>query len=123
MGAFCGCTPAVGFHGALAIAAATIFRLNRMWAWVGSRVSNFLILPFIVITEIQLAHRVRAGSFVELTRQDVLDKGSGLLVDWLLGCLIVGPVVAVAAGAVAYAVVGFKRTRARRPAPTSESQP
>lgn len=93
-----------------------------MWAWIGSRVSNFLILPFIVITEIQLAHRVRTGSFVELTREDVLDKGFALLGDWLLGCLLVGPVVGLVTGALAYAAVRFKRTRGGPRPPTSGSR-
>ncbi len=119
-GAFVGCTPAVGFHGGLAVALATVLRLNRLWAWLGSRVSNFVILPFIAIGEIQLAHRLRAGTFVSLNSKDVLDKGGALLVDWSLGCLILGPVIAALTGWLAYTVMRLKRERARLRLVTSQ---
>lgn len=115
MGAFCGCTPALGFHGLVAIGAASLLRLNRLWAWIGSRVSNFLILPFIVLAEVQLAHRIRAGAWVQISSDDVLDKAGSLLWDWVLGCLIVGPLIAALTGSLAYAVVAFKRRLAARP--------
>lgn len=112
VGAFAGCTPAVGFHGGLAVALASVFRLNRLWAFVGSRVSNFLLLPWIVLAEIELAHRVRTGAFVTLEVDDVLEHGSALLFDWCLGAVPVGLVVAALAGSLAYTWMRFRRTRA-----------
>ncbi len=94
-----------------------------MWAWIGSRVSNFLILPLIVLAEVQIAHRLRVGVWVEFSSDDVVGKAGSLLVDWVLGCLIVGPVVAALTGGFAYAVVGFKRTRAARLPLSSGSPP
>src|SRR5689334_4218671 len=58
VGVFAGCTPAVGVHGPLALGLATLFRKNRLWAWLGSRISNMIILPFIAIAEVQVAHRL-----------------------------------------------------------------
>ena len=62
IGAFAGCTPAIGFHGGLALALATLFKKNRLFAWLGSRISNMVFLPFIVIAEVQVAHYARTGT-------------------------------------------------------------
>ncbi|HSQ63792.1 MAG TPA: DUF2062 domain-containing protein, partial [Polyangiaceae bacterium] len=71
LGVFAGCTPALGLHGWIAVGAATLFRLNRLYAFLGSRVSSVFVLPWIVLCEVQLAHRVRTGSFLALTKSDV----------------------------------------------------
>ena len=117
VGAFAGCTPAVGFHGGLAVAGASLLRLNRLWAFVGSRVSNFLVFPWIVMAEIQLAHRARSGSWVSLTRENVLSNASALLADWCLGSIAVGAVVAVFCGALAHGWASARAHRARRARP------
>jgi len=123
VGVFAGCTPIVGLHGVLAVALATALRLNKLWAFLGSRVSNLTIFPWIVLAEVQIAHRVRTGAWVAITVDDVLAHGKELLLDWLLGMIPVGGALAVAIGGMAYLVARFKarRTRAPRPPPSSGS--
>jgi uncharacterized protein (DUF2062 family) len=104
VGVFAGCTPAIGFHGWIAVGLATLLRLNRLWAFLGSRVSTFFILPWIALAEVELAHRIRVGRWAALTVDTVLHEAPGLLVDWLAGALAVGGALAALLGTVAYLV-------------------
>jgi len=126
-GVLAGCTPIVGTHGIIAIAIATAFRLNKLWALLGSRTSNTLIFPWIVLAQVQLSHRIRTGAWLALTVDDVLGRWRGFLLDWLLGMIPVGAGLAVAFGTAAYVVSSLVvRIKARRrpappPPPSSES--
>jgi uncharacterized protein (DUF2062 family) len=110
LGAFAGCSPAIGFHGPLAIGLATLARKNRLFAWLGSRISNMLMLPFIALAEVQVAHRLRTGSFVELTTDNALELAPKLLLDWCLGMFPVGGAIGLVMGFSAY---GLARRRDR----------
>lgn len=123
IGVFCGCTPAVGFHGWVAIAAATVLKLNRLWAWIGSRISNILILPFIVWAEIDIAHWTRTGEHVVFDKHHVLDEAHLLFLDWCIGCVIVGAALGTIFGVLAYFVWKIRRRPAPDPQPSSESPP
>jgi uncharacterized protein (DUF2062 family) len=131
IGAFAGCTPAMGFHGGLAIAAATLFKKNRLFAWLGSRVSNIVFLPFIVYAEVQVAHRLREGTWVEMTldRERALEQAGELLLDWCLGTIPVGIVIASLTGLLGWAWARRRDRREPRPSraelppPSSECAP
>ena len=120
LGAFCGCTPAVGFHGGLALFVATLFRKNRLFAWLGSRISNILILPFIAFAEVEVAHRIRAGEWVALDPHQALDQATGLLLDWCLGTIPVGGAIGGLLGLASWAVA---HRRARRRSREAEAHP
>ena len=120
LGAFVGSTPVIGLHGWIAVGLATAMRLNRLYAFLGSRVSSPFVLPFLVIAEIQLAHRARCGAFIALTRADVLAHARGMLLDWCIGTIPVGLAVGALVGAFGYIVTSM-RLRARRS--TSECPP
>jgi uncharacterized protein len=111
IGAFAGCTPAIGIHGGLAIALATLFKKNRLFAWLGSRISNMVFLPFIAIAEVQVSHRLRTGAWVELDRENAIDQAGTLLLDWCLGTIPVGIAIGVIMGVIAW---WFARRRDRR---------
>jgi uncharacterized protein (DUF2062 family) len=125
MGVFLGSTPAIGFHGWLAVGTATVFRLNRLYAFVGSRVSSPVVLPFIVIAEIEVAHRARCGAFIALTKGDVLAHARGLLLDWCLGAVPVGLALGVSFAALGYglALLRIRRKRLRDLRSSSECPP
>jgi len=102
VGVFAGCTPAVGVHGPLALGMATLFRKNRLFAWLGSRISNMIFLPFIAIAEVQLSHRVRTGSWAALDREHVFEKAHEMLLDWCLGTIPVGIVLGAVVGGISW---------------------
>ena len=115
IGAFAGCTPAIGVHGALAIGLATLFRKNRLFAWLGSRISNMVFLPFIAIAEVQVSHRVRTGEWVTLDREHAVDQAGTLLLDWCIGTIPVGVAVGFVMGMGSWALARRRdRRRAER---------
>ncbi len=120
LGVFIGCTPAMGLHGWLAVGAASLARLNRLFAFIGSRVSFFLLLPWITLCEVELGHHFRTGSFVALERSRIIDQAGSLLADWILGTLPVGSALALLLGLSAY---GIARSRASRKRRRTEHEP
>jgi uncharacterized protein (DUF2062 family) len=133
VGVFSGCTPFLGVHMWIALALATVLRLNRLWAFLGSRVSSNVLFVWIAFAEIELAHRVRVGQWAPLAPERALDHGRQLLGDWLVGAAFVGGVLAAALGFAAYfAAKRWQRERGGSvkphtpdapPPPSSESPP
>ncbi len=127
VGVFCGCTPFIGFHAIMAVAFATVLRLNRLWALVGSRVSFFLVLPWIILAEIQTGHRLRTGQWAQLTLRDAASNAKAWFDDWCIGTTPVGLALALVLGSVAYVLSArgllTPRTPAPAPAPSSGSPP
>jgi uncharacterized protein (DUF2062 family) len=104
VGAFIACTPLLGFHIWLALGLATIFKLNRLWAMIGSRLSTTPILLVTTFSEIQVAHRLRTGSWAAMTLHQAVARGPELLLDWAIGSVIIGLGVGAIAGLVAMTV-------------------
>jgi uncharacterized protein (DUF2062 family) len=128
VGVFSGCTPFIGLHAGIAILAATLLRLNRVWALVGSRVSFFLVLPGIILAEIQIGHRLRAGEWAALRWSNAVERANEWFTDWCLGSIPVGVALAFVLGATAYGVAKrfdtlTPRTPAPAPPPPSGSLP
>lgn len=112
LGVFVGCSPALGVHTLLALGLATLFRVNRLWTWIGSRMCNLVTLPFIVYAQVQVAHRLRTGAWMDLDRSKILEQVDTLFVDWLLGMLVVGSSLSLLFGLVAF--TGFTIRDRRR---------
>lgn len=112
IGVFVGCSPAVGFHGAVALFVATLFRKNRLFCWVGSRVCNVITLPFVVLAEIEIAHVLRTGQWLAIDREKILEQAPSLLLDWSIGLVPVGGVLALTLGMGSF-VLARRRDRKR----------
>ncbi len=112
----------------IALGLATALRLNRLWAFLGSRVSSNVLYVWLAFAEIQLAHRLRAGQWAPIAPAEVLAHGGELLLDWLLGAALIGAALAAVLGLLAYVLA--RRTTWLSPRspdeprpPTSESPP
>jgi hypothetical protein len=88
----------------LALGLATLLRLNRLWAFVGSRISSSFMFSLLAFTEIELAHRLRFGAWLALEPRDILHHWRELAGDWVLGCVPVGGALAVILGLSAYGI-------------------
>jgi uncharacterized protein (DUF2062 family) len=104
VGAFIACTPLVGLHLWLALGFATILKLNRLWAMIGSRLSTTPVFLVTTFAEIQLGHHLRTGGWAEISLHQALSKGRELALDWSIGSIIIGAGVAAGAGLVATAL-------------------
>jgi uncharacterized protein (DUF2062 family) len=126
LGVFAGCTPAIGFHTWVALGLATLFRKNRLIAWLGSRVSIMLFLPFIIYTEVGVAHLARTGSWVAIelsSGERAIAQARELLLDWCLGVFPVGAALGATLGAIAWAFARRRDRLARALAPATSPTP
>ena len=123
IGAFVGCTPAVGLRPWIAVGIATLVKKNRLFCYLGSHTSNIVFTPFITLAEIQLAHRVRTGAWMDLDRTHIIDQAPALLLDWCLGAVPVGLVLSAALGFGAYGIARRRDARAARALAVAEATP
>ena len=111
LGVFVGSSPAVGFHGGIALGVATLFRLNRIWCFLGSRISSIVILPWIALAEVQIAHYARERSWIALTKDELMAHRHELMLDWILGWLPVGIALGLLFGLLAAFVFDVRKRK------------
>jgi uncharacterized protein (DUF2062 family) len=121
VGVFSGCTPFLGLHMWIALGLATVFRLNRLWSLLGSRVSFTPIFAALTFCEIESGHCLRTGSWAALSANDATTHGRQLLGDWLLGAALLGGVLAAVLGLAAYGVARRHAANALEKKPLAQS--
>jgi uncharacterized protein (DUF2062 family) len=91
LGVFIGCSPFYGLHLAICWLAGKLLRLNRLKMYLAANISNPLMAPFLVLTELQTGAWIRRGSFHRLTLDTLRETGPWVFgADILIGSLIVG---------------------------------
>jgi uncharacterized protein (DUF2062 family) len=126
VGAFSACTPFLGFHLGIAVTLATLLRLNRPWAMIGSRATLGPVFVAVTFSEIELAHRLRTGQWAPIALRGALAHARELAIDWAVGTFLVGVPFAALFGLAAWAIARrWERLNPRRPdavrRPSSES--
>lgn len=115
LGALVGATPLVGLHAALAVPLAALLRLDARLAFLGTNVSLPFVMPVLYGAELAVGAALlgRTPAAVAKGAGDAADVARALA----LGTAVVAPLVAAAAGALAYgAAARLRRRRARRSA-------
>jgi SAM-dependent methyltransferase len=99
LGVFIGSLPFYGFHLLLCIGAGTLLRLNRVKLYLAANISNPLMAPFLILSELQTGALVTRGELRPLTLDAVkqIDPWS-LGADILIGAVIVGALLGLALG-------------------------
>jgi SAM-dependent methyltransferase len=103
VGVFIGCLPFYGFHLLLCWITGWLFGLNRLKVYIAAHISNPLIAPTLIFTELQVGAWLRHGAFHALTLQTV--KTTDLAVfglDILTGSLMLGAPLGAALALVTY---------------------
>ncbi|MEP7116122.1 MAG: DUF2062 domain-containing protein, partial [Acidobacteriota bacterium] len=102
-GVFIGCTPLYGFHLPLSYAIALLLGVSRLTVYLAANISNPVMLPVLVLAEVQVGALLRRGHLHALTLSAIrsLDPWSFGL-DLVAGALVVGTVLGGALGAVTY---------------------
>ncbi len=106
VGVFIGCTPFYGFHLLMCWAVGSVFRLNRLHVYLAANISNPMLAPFLIFSELQTGALMRRGAFQSLTlaairTTDVWSLG----LDYLLGTVAVGAVLGTIAATGTYAAL------------------
>jgi len=97
VGVFIGCSPFYGFHLALCILFARIFRLNQFLTYLAAHISVPGLWPLLVIGEIQVGRLLRGAPILSLRPADLRHTDPWqFAADLLLGSAVAGAVLAVA---------------------------
>jgi len=109
IGIFLGSLPIIPFATAAIVYACHRLHLNKLAAFGAS---NVCAAPFVPLLCIELGHYLIYGSFwYEFNRHTLLDQIPHRLWEWLLGSLIIGPLLGAAGALVTYALVSAFRKR------------
>src|SRR5204862_827819 len=91
VGILIGCLPFYGFHLVLCWVAGWVFGLNRLKVYIAANISNPLIAPTLVFTELQAGAWLRRGTFHALTPQTAKTTDLSVFgLDILTGSLTLG---------------------------------
>jgi uncharacterized protein (DUF2062 family) len=94
-GVFLGCTPFFGFHTLLAMVLSFLFRLNFVYVWLGTQISNPFLAGFLTVASIGVGRYVIRSSSHTV---------AGFSLEWLVGSILVGGVLGIVAGVSSYIV-------------------
>ncbi len=107
VGIFLGAVPLIGMHTVAIIYVCHRLYLNKMAAVAASQLCMPPVVPIICI---QTGYYLRHGAFLfELSRETLVDQIWERLWEYLLGSLVVGPLLGLVAAAVVYAAVRYYR--------------
>jgi uncharacterized protein (DUF2062 family)/2-polyprenyl-3-methyl-5-hydroxy-6-metoxy-1,4-benzoquinol methylase len=106
-GVFIGCQPFYGFHLLLCWVVGWAFGLNRLKLYLAANISNPLVAPFLLFSELQCGSLLRRGTFHAPTLEGIRAAGAAALgIDLLLGSVVIGAVLAGLAAWGTYATIG-----------------
>jgi glycosyltransferase involved in cell wall biosynthesis len=111
LGIFLGALPLIAIHTITIIITAGFFRLNRPAA-LGA--SQLCIPPFVPALCIEVGYFMRNGRFLtDISMETIGYQALQRLYEWLIGSLLVGPVMAIIVGLLVYvaAIVIRKKIR------------
>ena len=115
LGLFFGIVPIIGFQMVAAAAAAHRLRLNKAITLLASNISIPPLAPFVYCFGLVFGHWIFTGERLEITpRQMTMAHAREYVWQWLLGCVALAVVVAVAGTILTYIVARI--WRGRRPA-------
>jgi len=119
VGIFLGALPIIPFGIAAIVYASHKLHLNKL-ASVGA--SNVCCAPFVPFLCVELGHYLIHGSFwTEFNRHTLLDQLHHRIWEWLLGSLLIGPLLGAAGGLVTYLLVRSFRRRREQSDPAAPS--
>ena len=110
VGIFIGCSPFYGFHLLLVWSVGWLLRLNRLKMYLAANISNPLLSPVLVLSEVQAGAWARRHEYHELSLSAIRTTSAWVYGgDLLLGSVIVGAVLGLAIAAATYATAGVSR--------------
>jgi len=109
VGTLVGALPLTGYHTVLVLLLAGRLRLNRLLALATNQIG---IPPFVPFACIEVGHLVRHGRFLtEVSIHTIWDQAGERLIEWAIGSLTLGPLLAAVVGGVVWALAAFAARR------------
>jgi len=110
-----GIVPIYGLQSVVALALATVFRLNRPLTFAATFINNPILQPFLLAGSLQLGHRVTRGAWITLS-MDALRQTDVATQVWALGVgsVVLSLLVGLPAAAVTYVVVAARTRRSAK---------
>jgi len=114
VGTLIGCSPFYGFHLLLVWCIGWLLRLNRLKMYLAANISNPLVSPLLVLSELQVGAWARRQDFHQLSLSEIRTTNAWTYGgDLLLGSLIVGTTLGLAVAAATYLTAGDRDPLAR----------
>lgn len=117
LGLFIGSQPIFGLHTPLVIGLCLWLRLDGFLAWIASNVSNPFFAPFLLTAEVWVGGSLLAGESIRLDQrfESFWDAAVGAPALLFVGSPLVGAVLGLGGGFVAFAFVALRRRAGVRP--------
>lgn len=105
LGVFLGTLPLIGFHSIVILFGAGFFRLNKITALTASQLC---MPPFVPALCIETGYFLRHGTFLtELSMTTLGSQGLERCYEWLIGSLILAPVLSAVVAGIIYVMAFF----------------
>jgi uncharacterized protein (DUF2062 family) len=112
VGVLIGCSPFYGFHLALCLLFARLFRLNPALTYLAAHVSLPGLWPLLVIAELETGRLLRGQGYVHIHVSQLKTLGLRQIGgDLLLGSAVIGGVLALALGFLTYQAARRRQLR------------
>jgi uncharacterized protein (DUF2062 family)/2-polyprenyl-3-methyl-5-hydroxy-6-metoxy-1,4-benzoquinol methylase len=112
VGLFIGCQPLYGLHFVLVMAACIPMRLDAVLSYLAANISNPLLAPFLIFSEVEVGAYLLTGRFVGFDVAQARATGAaGFASQLIVGSLAVGALLALLGFAVAWLVASRRSPR------------
>jgi len=112
VGTFIAALPIFSLHTIVIVYVTTRLKMNRIMAVV---IQNLCAPPFVPAVCIEIGYFIRHGSWLkEMSQETLLHQAPMRLWEWLIGSLILGPLLAVVIGLTIFALASAVQKKAQR---------
>jgi uncharacterized protein (DUF2062 family)/2-polyprenyl-3-methyl-5-hydroxy-6-metoxy-1,4-benzoquinol methylase len=123
IGLFIGCQPLYGLHFVLVLVVCLPLRLDGVLSYLAANISNPLVAPFLIFSEVEVGSLLLTGRFVAFDVEQARSTGAaGFAQQLFVGGLAVGAALALLGFVIAYAIGARRRDRSSEAPATNATQ-
>lgn len=93
LGNFIGFIPLIGVHTVMAIGLAYILRLNPLFVFLGTQISNPVSFPFLLFISAEIGNLLLKGGFLEIKFSKDINYLAHYILPLIVGSLVLGIIV------------------------------
>jgi uncharacterized protein (DUF2062 family) len=121
VGLFIGCQPLYGLHLVLVLAVCVPLRLDAVLAYLAANISNPLVAPFLLFSEVEAGAYLLTGRWVQFDVAQARATGAlGFAQQLLIGSLAVGAALSLLGFGIAWLLASRRQRVASRVAPSHD---